>query len=128
LALGLVFAVDQRYADAANEYVACARRAEQAGVPLIAIEAWRLAGQIQLQLGHEAHAACCFREAIRLAEGSEVDVASSSSAPEAARALAKRYQDKGQRVQAESLFQQADAIERGVDLSQTGSTYPSRCA
>jgi tetratricopeptide (TPR) repeat protein len=113
LALGLLFAVDQRYPDAAREYTECARRAEQVDVPLIAIEAWRLAGQIALQLRDDSGAASCFREAIRIAEGSEVDIARASSAPEAARALAKRYDDKGLRAQAESLFQQADAIEHG---------------
>jgi hypothetical protein len=113
LALGLLFALDQRYVEAAAEYAECARRAETADAPLTAIEAWRLAGQIQLQLRDDEQTSYCFREAIRIARGSEVDVARSSSAPEAARALAKHYQEKGFRSQAESLYRHAEAMEQG---------------
>ncbi|MEJ8826776.1 hypothetical protein WKW80_33015 [Variovorax humicola] len=113
LALGLLFALDKRYSDAVREYAQCARGAEHAGSPLIAIEGWRLAGQIGIELGSDSNAALCFREAIRIAEGTEVAVAQASSAAEAARALAKRYADKGFEAHAESLFQQAYAIEQG---------------
>lgn len=113
LALGLLLALDRRFAEAAREYAECARRAEGAGVPLIAIEGWRLAGQIGLQVGGDAQAAACFREAIRVAEGSEVDMVKASSAADAARTLAKRCQERGLRAQADSLYAQADAMERG---------------
>jgi tetratricopeptide (TPR) repeat protein len=113
LALGLIYALEKRFVDAAREYAECARRAEAVNVPLIAIEAWRLAGQIAIAVGSEAQAAACFQEAIRIASGSTVDVVQISSAPEAARALALRCQEKGLRAQAESLYTQADAMERG---------------
>jgi tetratricopeptide (TPR) repeat protein len=108
-----VLAVDKRYAEAAREYADCAQRAESAGIALIAIEGWRLAGQLALSVGSEREAVSCFREAIRVAEGSEAKMVSLSSASDAARALAACCQAKGLLAQADSLYAQADAMERG---------------
>lgn len=113
LAMALLHALDRRFSDAAREYVACARRAEAVNVPLIAIEAWRLAGQLALQLDAEPQAVSCFQEAIRVAEGAEAATVQLSSAAEAARKLAAVCRDRGLIVQASSLFEQADAMERG---------------
>lgn len=113
LALALLSALDRRYAEAASEYGACARCAEAAGVPLLAIEAWRLAGQLALSLKAEQQAVAAFQEAIRVAEGAERTVVENSSAPEAARKLASLCAKRGLGSQADSLFAQADAMERG---------------
>ncbi|WP_437764914.1 hypothetical protein WMF27_32765 [Sorangium sp. So ce281] len=113
LALALVLALQQRLPDAAREYAECARRADKANVPLLAIEAWRLAGQIALQMKTEQQAIACFSEAIRVAEGSEREVVKISSAPEAARRLAALCRERGLVAQAESLYTQADAMEQG---------------
>ncbi|WP_224364526.1 hypothetical protein [Hyalangium versicolor] len=113
LALALLHALDRRFPEAAREYGACARCAEAAGVPLLAIEAWRLAGQLALSLKAEQQAVAAFREAIRVAEGTERSAVENSSAPEAARKLASLCVERGLRSQADSLFEQADAMERG---------------
>lgn len=123
LALALILSLQQRLPDAAHEYAACAIRAAQVNVPLIAIEAWRLAGQLALQVKASQQAISCFSEAIRIAMGSEKDMVKLSSAPEAARRLAALCQERGLLAQAESLHQQADAMERaevGVDAAAAG--------
>src|SRR6185503_15993531 len=63
LALGLLHALGKRPQEAAKAYSQAARTAVAAKVPLLAIEAWRLAGQIALQLGAEPQAVSCFKEA-----------------------------------------------------------------
>ncbi|TKC93340.1 hypothetical protein [Polyangium fumosum] len=120
LALALLLSLQQRLPEAAREYAACATRAEKANVPLIAIEAWRLAAQLALQVKAEPQAISCFSEAIRVAVGSEKEMVKVSSAPEAARRLAALCRERGLIAQAESLYTQADAMERaevGVDAA-----------
>jgi hypothetical protein len=58
-------------------------------VPVLAIEAWRMAGQVSLQARDLEKAFPAFREAIRVAEGSEVDTVRDSTASESARKLAE---------------------------------------
>ncbi|WP_437478990.1 hypothetical protein WME75_31790 [Sorangium sp. So ce1014] len=113
LALGLVHALGQRFTDAARAYVNAARTAEAAGSPLLAIEGWRLAGQLGLLINAEEQAIDCLKEAVRVAADSEPDVAQLSSGPEAARRLAALCRARGWRVQAASLEEQADRLERG---------------
>ncbi|MFY1831922.1 hypothetical protein ACN47A_38760, partial [Myxococcus fulvus] len=86
--------------------------------PLLAIEAWRLAGQIALQSAAEPQAVSCFKQAITLAQGSEPQQAQLSSAPEAARQLASLCRLRGLEAQAVSLFEQADQMERGEPLAR----------
>lgn len=113
LAAALLLALGKRFPEAANEYAACARRSEEVKVPVLAIEAWRMAGQVNLQANVEAQAVSCFKEAIRVAEGSEVDTVKNSTASEVARKLANLYVRLDLPAQAESLFTQAEAMERG---------------
>lgn len=113
LALGLLLSLEQRLSEAAKEYAECAKRAEYAKVPLIAIEAWRLAAQIELQRKSKQQAISYFAEALRVAKDSERATVSLSSASEAARRLAELYRERGLSAQAESLYAQADAMERG---------------
>lgn len=113
LAKALLLALDRRYNEAAREYVECATRAEKAKVPLLAIEAWRLVGQMAVQIKVGEQAITCFREAIRVAGGASPEAVQLSSASEAARKLAAIYRDRGMLAQAQSLFAQADAMERG---------------
>lgn len=114
LGRGLLLALERRFPEAAREYAECARRAERADVPLLAIEGWRLAAQIGLQAGVEAPAIECLREAIRVAEGSPPDTVRISSAAEAARKLASLCAARGMPAQAESLHAQADAMDAGA--------------
>lgn len=55
----------------------------------------------------------CFENALRIAGGTKVQLAKASAAAEVARQLATVYRKRGQRARAESLFAQADRIERG---------------
>jgi len=114
LALALLMALDKKLPEAAREYAAAGRAAEEAKVELLAIEAWRLAGQFGLQAGVDGQTAInCFREALRIAAASPEAVAQVSSAPEAARKLASLLREKGMAAQAASLEEQAAAMERG---------------
>lgn len=113
LALGLVHALAKRFAEAARAYTDAARWAEEAGVPQLAIEAWRLAGQLALEAELEKQAVACFENALRIAGGAEPQLAKASATAEVARQLAAVYRNQGQRGRAESLFEQADRIERG---------------
>lgn len=113
LAMALLLALGKRFPEAAAAYVTCARRSEAAKVPVLAIEAWRMGGQIHLQTKEDEAAARCFQEAIRVAEGSEVDAVKNSTASEVARKLGELYRRLGVTAQADSLFELADAMERG---------------
>ncbi|CAN94248.1 hypothetical protein sce4085 [Sorangium cellulosum So ce56] len=113
LALGLVHALAQRFPDAARAYVHAARTAEAAGAALLAIEGWRLAGQLALLIDAEDQAIDCLKKAVQVAADSEPTIARLSSGPEAARRLAALCRARGWRTQAASLDEQADRLERG---------------
>jgi tetratricopeptide (TPR) repeat protein len=113
LGIGLLLALAERYEDSADAYSVCARCAEAANVPVLAIEAWRMAGQVALQVPDRERACQSFREAIRVAEVSEVEAVKDSTASEVARKLAETYDYLDMPQQAESLRAEADAMERG---------------
>ncbi|WP_338865645.1 tetratricopeptide repeat protein [Myxococcus stipitatus] len=119
LAMGLVHALGKRPPEAVKAYSQAAKAATAANAPLLAIEAWRLAGQIALQSGAEPQAVSCFNQAIGIAQGSEPRQVQLSSAPEAARKLATLCRERGLAAQAASLFNQADQMERGEALAPT---------
>lgn len=112
LAEGMLLALDGRHSEAVVAYKNAGEAAEKAEAPSLAIEAWRLAGTIQMQAGDEG-AARSLQRAVTLAEGADPAVAKSTSAPEAARQLAEIYATRGHAEAARSLHAQADAIERG---------------
>jgi tetratricopeptide (TPR) repeat protein len=113
LGAGLLLSLAKRYLEAADEYAVCARCAEEAKVPVLAIESWRMSGQVSLQARDREKAALGFREAIRVAEASEVETVQDSTASESARKLAEIYDRLDMPDQAESLRAEAEAMERG---------------
>lgn len=113
LALGLLHTLAKRLPDSVCEYVRAALTAEVASVGPLAVESWRLAGQIALQSGDDEVGIASFQESLRVAAGSAAAVVKSSSAPEAARQLAQHMRDHGMGAQAESLYAQADQMEQG---------------
>lgn len=113
LALGVVYALEGQQADAAAAYARAGLAAEAAPSPTIAIEAWRMAGQLALEAGQQSPAIQSFQRAIALAEGASPDLASQSSAPEAARRLAELCRQRGLGPQAEALDAQADRFDAG---------------
>ncbi len=114
LALGLLHALDERHTESVVDYARAARAAELAKIEALAIEAWRMAGQMALQVGDEEKAIYSFKEAIRLAGDVDEQTLQSSSAPEAARQFAAFCKARGLDVQADSLFEQADQMEQGM--------------
>jgi hypothetical protein len=91
----------------------CARCAEAAKVPVLAIEAWRMAGQVSLQAPNREKAYRSFREAIRVAEVSEVEAVKDSTASEAARKLADICDHLDMPEQGNSLRAEAEAMDNG---------------
>jgi tetratricopeptide (TPR) repeat protein len=113
LGIGLLLALAKRYEDSADAYGVSARCAEAANVRVLAIEAWRMAGQVSLQAPNREKAWQSFCEAIRVAEASEVEAVKDSTASEAARKLAEICDQLGMPDQANSLRAEAEAMERG---------------
>ncbi|MBX3269698.1 MAG: hypothetical protein KF729_05530 [Sandaracinaceae bacterium] len=120
LALAVIAARHGRQPDAAAHYVRSAEAAQRADATGLAIEGWRLAGQMAAHAGLDQRAAECFGRAIELAEDAAPDVASSSSAPRAARQLAERLRAKGLGAQADSLEHTANRLEEGMPRSVAG--------
>ncbi len=112
LAAGMLHALDGRLPEASAAYARAGEAAERAEALSLAVEAWRLAGTIQMQAGDEL-AARSLQRAVTLAEGADPAVAKASSAAEAARMLAEIYARRGIPSAAASLHAQADVIERG---------------
>lgn len=117
LALALLEARYGRHAEAAAHYGRAAESARAADATGLAIEAWRLAGQMAAEANLDERAAECFHRAIELAEGAEPQVAKTSSAPAAARQLAGRLRDRGLGPQADSLEHTANRLEEGMPRS-----------
>lgn len=120
LALGLVHALDQEHPEAVRSYTHAAQTAEAAKEPMLAIEAWRMAGQLTARLRQDDAAARAFGEALRVAAGTPPPQRKHTSAPEAARQLAALYDRRGLPTQAASLHVQADAMERGEEPPHAG--------
>jgi len=117
LALALLEGRYGRHAEAAAHYGRAAESAGAAGATGLAIESWRLAGQMAAEANLEEGAAECFQRAIELAEDTDPQAARSSSAPEAARQLAARLRARGLGAQADSLERTANRLEEGMPRS-----------
>jgi tetratricopeptide (TPR) repeat protein len=113
LATGMLWAVEKNFVESVRAFSDGGRVAERAGEVLLALECWRLAGQMSLYGKNETAAVQCFREAIRIAEGSDATTVQRSSAADSARALADMLRARGMNAQSQSLFDQADAMEAG---------------
>lgn len=111
LTLGLLHNLDGEHQQAVGAYTEAARSAEHAAEPILAIEGWRMAGQLAMGLRADQAAVDCFLLALRVAEDSDPELAKHSSAPEAARALANLYERRNMPAQAASLHAHADALE-----------------
>lgn len=120
LAVALLYAQDGRRPQAVEQYALAAEAAQRAEATPLAIEGWRLAGQMAAELGLEDDAARAWQRAIDLAEASRGDLARVSSAPEAARRLAFHCRARGLSAQADSLEAQAVRLERGETVADLG--------
>jgi tetratricopeptide (TPR) repeat protein len=94
------------------QYARAGELAAKGDSPLLAIEAYRTAGQIALRAHAESAAVAAWTRALALANASPPEVVAQSSASTVARALAKVMQERGSFTAAESLLAQADEYER----------------
>jgi hypothetical protein len=114
MALGMLAGLERQPAEAAAHYAASARLAEAAGSTALAIECWRMAGQLALEGKVELKAVECWKRALGLADALEPDIARSTSAPEVARALAQVYRKRGLGAQAHSLERRSFELEHAL--------------
>jgi hypothetical protein len=114
LGLAAVLVVARDVEGATRQYVRAGELAETAGLPLLAIEAYRTAGQIALQARAEEAAVIAWRRALAVAEVTPPEPRGQSSAPTVARALAKVMEDRGSFASASSLLAQAEEWERSA--------------
>lgn len=125
LALGLLHALDDEHPAAVRAYADAGRTAEAAGEPMLAIEGWRMAGQLTARLRQDDAAVRAFGEALRIAGATPPPQVQRSSAPEAARQLAALYERRGMQAQAASLYAQADAMEQPSDMKPGAREEPA---
>jgi hypothetical protein len=102
-------------------YARAGALAEKAAAPLLAIEAYRCAGQVALGAGSSKSAIELWQRALRVGSGAPVEVAALSSAPLVARTLAKFAREQGLLAASTSLLEQADNYESRALNSETSS-------
>lgn len=112
LALGLLHQLERDDESAASAYVDAARAAEFGHEPQLAIEAWRMAGQLAAAVREDHTAIAAFTQALRVAGALDAADLPGSSAAEAARALAAVYERHLMHEQAASLHMLADGMEQ----------------
>jgi tetratricopeptide (TPR) repeat protein len=112
LAVGSCLMVMKRADEAATAYAEAGNLGVSANAPVLAIEAFRMCGQLLVSRGQLEDGAKAFRRALETAEEAGADAKKNSSAIEAARALAAICRKRGLVQQAESLEAQAAAIEQ----------------
>lgn len=114
MALGALFLLRSQKDEAATAYTKSALFARDAQSALLAVEGFRLAGQMRMELGDEERAVDLWRRALDVAHAAPAVEAKASSASEAARALAALYRKRG-------LMEQALEVERqSRDFEPTG--------
>ena len=109
----------RRPADAALAYAEAGRLAREKA-PVLAIEAYRMAGTLLLQLRQDQQAIAVWQQALDLAGASAPAVRAASTAAEVARALAAVCRGHGLRTQADALVKQAEALEQPPEGVQAG--------
>ncbi len=100
----------RRIDEAALRYAEAGSLGEHLKPPVLAIEAFRMCGQLAAGRGHLEQAATAFRRALAAAEASP-GIGALTSAPEAARELAALCRKHGLLAQAQSLEAQAESLE-----------------
>ncbi len=106
LAIGMIHACRGEQRAATKAYGTAGDFAERAEVTIIAIEAWRMAGQLALDSGQDQQGIAAWRRSLALAEADHA-VAPHSSAPDTALALADVCDRHGLGPQADALRAQS---------------------
>lgn len=110
LAMGALHLLDRRRDDAYVAYHTAATRAEEADLKILAIEAWRMAGETRADVSDTAGATACWQRALAVADAAEPPEAKASSAGEVAARLAAACRAQGLDAQARSLDARAEAL------------------
>jgi tetratricopeptide (TPR) repeat protein len=113
LGMGALHLLDRKPELAASAYLRGAEAAKEAGIALLAIEGYRLAGQALMDMGKEPLAVQAWRSALAIAEQAPAAEAKASSAAETARALAAICRKHGLAAQASALEAQSLQLEQG---------------
>jgi len=111
LGLGAALAIGKDFKESMRRYTHAASLAEKLQSPVLAIEAYRTAGQIALREHAEKAAVMAWTRALAIAKASPPQDVAHSSAATVARALAKVMQSNGSLAAANSLLAQADEYE-----------------
>jgi tetratricopeptide (TPR) repeat protein len=115
LGLGALHLVGRAPDRALEAYSRAAEHATAAGgLALVAIEAFRLAGQVASDMGRPEIAAQAWRASVDAAARAAPVEAQASGAAEAARALAQHLRHRGQAAAADALLDQARRFELGA--------------
>jgi len=118
LGLGAVLALGKDFKESMRRYAHAASLAEKLPSPVLAIEAYRAAGQMALREHAEEAAVEAWKRALAVAKVSPPQDVAHSSAATVARALAKVMQSNGSLAAADSLLAQADEYEAAAETDK----------
>jgi hypothetical protein len=110
LGVGALQALERDAARATTAYVRAAELAQAAGSAILAIEGFRMAGQVALGVAGPEAAVRAWRRALEVAAQMTPEEAQASSASEVARQLAALCAANGLEAQAQSLRAQAEPL------------------
>lgn len=122
LALAAAQLFDQRALEAAASYAWAGHLAHQCGQPVLAIEGYRLSGQLYAGEGRADDAAQAWQQALAIAEAAEPAERKASTAPEVADALAALLRARGLDERAASLEEQAALLRADAEEPPTPPT------
>ena len=114
LGLAAVLVLERNVEAAVSAYRRAGEAAEEANLAILAIEAYRTAGQVSLRAGAEPAATAAWKRALKVAQAGDPKEIAASSAPAAARALAKVVQGHGSDAAAAALLDDAERMERAA--------------
>jgi tetratricopeptide (TPR) repeat protein len=103
MAMASLYALARRRDDAYNSYYLAAQKAQEADLKILAIEGWRMAGQIRFEAHDHEGAAKLWRHALAVVEEAPLPEAKASSAAEVATSLAALCRSQGLDAQARVL-------------------------
>jgi hypothetical protein len=123
LALASSYVMQDKKLDAAVVYSRTASLAQQHNLPVLAIEAHRLSGEMFADEGKVSEAAHAWSAALDVAEVSGPE-ALASNASLAGRTLAEYCTRAGLRAQADSVLQRVHALEQALQMSAAQQLAP----
>lgn len=108
---GMAFAIEKKHEEAALAYNEAGSRAHKHGFVGLAIEAYRVCGELLVRRERIDTAIAAWKRALEIAEESEPDLVAQSSAPQMARSLASLCRKHGKGELAAVLEAKADEFE-----------------